>query len=196
MHRSIRPVLGLLAAVTLVAGLAAPSYADHVVVDDARGDLVKVVEGEVHTTPAPDARWGDLLLTTIRHTRDRIIVDVAFADLRPAGKRLQIWVDMKEPGGRFALLGITAAPGDRAGTTRLMWARGGDIACRVQHAINYDDDDVHASLPTRCLGHPHALRFRVLSEQSRRSRTLAWIDNGLTTRRIWSRVWTAPVAAG
>jgi hypothetical protein len=65
----------------------------------------------------------------------------------------------------------------------------------VRHRIDYADDVVRVSVSRRCLDTPRVVRFRLLSEQVRRSWSYAWLDNGLAVS-FGDRRWTRWLARG
>ncbi len=198
MNVSLRPAPRA-AAVMLVAAVVwlsvPPAHAEHLRVADARGDMIKVEEGGTNPRPAPGATIGDIVRSTFRHTRHRVVVRVRFADLAPTGKRLNLWVDLRDENRRLRTLGVVATRRDRDGHTILMTRHGSDIRCRVGHRIDYGANVIRASVPRRCLGTPRTVQFRVLSEHVRHSWAYAYLDNGLS-EDFENRGWTAPLRRG
>jgi hypothetical protein len=193
-----RPFLRVATAALALAviGLSGPAaHAERLGVADPRGDMTKVDEGGTDPRPAPAATNGDIVRSTFRHTDHRVVVRVRFADLRPTGKRLNLWVDLRDESGRLRTLGVEATRRDRDGHVILMTRRGVDVPCRVAHRIDYRANVVRASVPRRCLGTPRTVEFRVLSEHVRRSWAYAYLDNGLSTN-LDDRSWTAPLRRG
>jgi hypothetical protein len=180
-------VLGL----TLSAG---PAAAERVTVADRRGDVLKVEEGATSGEPAPGSTF-DVWRSTFAHTPERVVARVRFDDLRPTGKRLRVWVNLRDGRGRTHHVGVEAVPGDRSGTAWLMGDRGRDLPCRVRHRIDYADDVVRVSLPRTCLGSPRVLRFGVLTEHVRRTWRYAWLDDGLSPT-VGQVTWTRRLGAG
>lgn len=175
------------AAVTVVG--AQPSYAESVTVRDARGDMWKIEEGSHEPDRAPGARLGDLVRTTARHGTTALVVRARFAELQRTGRRLTLWVELRDDTGRRTHLGVRATRRDRSGETILMTGRGRDIACDVDHRIDYRGDRIRVRVPRQCLGDPRTVRLRVASEQVRRSWAYAWLDNGLGDS-MEDRSWT------
>jgi hypothetical protein len=198
MHSSARPALRVAAAALAVAlaPMSAPSAsAARLTVADARGDMVKVDEGGGNPRPAPGATIGDAVRTTFRHTDHRVVVRVRFAELARTGKRLNLWVELRDETRHTTTLGVEATRADRDGHPILMTNRGRDIDCAVAHRINYRRDVIRASVPRRCLGRPESVKFRVLTEHVRRSWAYAYLDNALS-RNLDDRSWTDPVPRG
>ena len=193
-----RPALRLATAVlagALVPLSAPAALAAHLTVTDPAGDMTKVEEGGGNPQPAPGATVGDAVRSTFRHTDHRVVVRVRFADLARTGKRLNLWVDLRDGSGRTTILGVEATRADRDGHPILMNDRGRDIACAVRHRISYRDDYIRAAVPRRCLGNPAALKFRVLTEHVRRSWAYAYLDNALS-QDLEDRSWTPLVPRG
>ena len=182
---------GTAAALTLSAG---PAAAERVTVVDRRGDVLKVEEGATSGVPAPDSTF-DVWRSTFAHTTDRVVVRVLFDDLRRTGKRLQVWVNLRDGRGRTSYVGVEAVPGQRTGSAWLMGGRGQARPCRVRHRIDYARDVVRVSLPRTCVGSPRALRFGLLTEHVRRTWRYAWLDDGLSPT-VGPVEWTRRLAAG
>lgn len=179
------------AAATLAVPLVAvPAAAQEVTVRDARGDMIRVEEGGSDPHPAPRATIGDVMKTTFRHTDRRVIVRTKLVALEPTGRRFNVWVDVQNGARRSWFVGVEATRRDREGHTIFMTERGNDVACVVQHRINYDQNVVRVSVPRRCLDTPRLVRFRLLTEHVRRTWDYAWLDNGLAVSmddRHWTR---------
>jgi hypothetical protein len=198
MNGPARPALRVAAAAVAVAlvPLSAPAAsAARLTVADARGDMIKVEEGGGNPRPAPGATIGDAVRSTFRHTDRRVVVRVEFADLAPVGRRLNLWVDLRDETGHTSILGVEATRADRDGHPILMTNRGRDIACSVTHRISYRRDVIRASVPRRCLGNPASVRFSVLTEHVRRSWADAYLDNALG-ESLEHRSWSDPVRRG
>jgi hypothetical protein len=198
MNVSARPALRVVVAgvvVALVPLSASSASASRLTMTDARGDMIKVEEGGGDPRPAPGAAIGDAVRTTFRHTDRRVVVRVRFAELAPTGKRLNLWVDLRDETGHTTILGVEATRADRDGHPILMTDRGRDIECAVAHRISYRRDVIRASVPRRCLGDPESVEFRALTEHVRRSWAYAFLDNALS-RNLDDRSWTEPVRRG
>jgi hypothetical protein len=195
MKSTIRRLAVLATALACVAVTVPPGYAQRLTVPDARGDMAKIEEGATVTVPAPGATNGDIVRTRFGHTDHRVRVNVRFAELAPTGRRLRLWVDVRDGRGRTSTLGVLASRRDRDGHTLLMTARGRDVPCRIWHRIDYRENSVRVGLPRRCLGSPTVVQFSVLSEHVRRDWAYAWLDNGLG-REINDVTWTRRLRRG
>ena len=171
------PRLAALAAAVALPLVALPAAAEDVTVRDARGDMIKVEEGGGNPQPAPGAAVGDAVRTTFRHTDRQVVVRTKLGARRT-------WI-----------VGVEATRRDRNGHTIFMTGRGVDVRCALQHRINYVNDVVRVSVPTRCLATPRVVRFRLLTEHVRRSWSHAWLDNGLAVP-INDRHWTQWLGRG
>lgn len=186
----------LLVAAVLAALLPSSALAASLTVRDATGDMWTLEEGATRGEPAPDARIGDFVRTTVRHTASRVVVRTRFVELAPVGRRFTLWVGMRSGDGRETTLGVRATRGDRDGFTILMNAHGKDIRCDVRHRISYSRHLVRAVVPRACLGDPSSLRFTVLSEQWGRRLFFSNLDDGLTPRQPGRIHWSSPVRSG
>lgn len=189
--RFVAVVVGAAVGLTLAAG---PAAADRLGVADRHGDVIKVEEGATSGEPAPGSSF-DVWRTTFAHTADRVVVRVRFDDLRRTGKRLQVWVNLRDGRGRTNTVGVEATPDHRSGTAWLMGERGQDRPCRIRHRIRYAHDVVRVSLPRTCVGSPRVLRFGLLTEHVRRTWRYAWLDDGLSPT-VGPIEWTRRLAAG
>ena len=186
----LRRAACLAAAVVMLPALASPALAASTTVDDARGDMVRVLEGGAQPTPTPRARLGDFVRTTFRQTAHRVFVHARFVDLARTGKRFTVWVDLRDQDHHKTTLGIQATRSDRAGTAFLMTGRGRDIACSMRLKISYSRNTVRVGIPRSCVDDPRFLQFRALSEEVRRTWKHAWLDNALSLgvdKRFWTR---------
>jgi hypothetical protein len=182
--------LAAAAAALALPLVAVPAAGAEVTVRDARGDMIRVEEGGVDPQPAPGATIGDVVRTTFRHTDTQVVVRTRLAALERTGRRFTAWVDLQDGARRTWTVGVEATRRDRGGHTLLMTANGRKIDCAVRHRISYADDLVRLAVPTRCLGTPQVVRFRLLTEHVRRSWDYAWLDNGLAVAfgdRRWTR---------
>jgi hypothetical protein len=173
--------LAAVAAVVVLSLVAVPAAAQKVTARDARGDMIRVQEGGSDPRPAPRAMIGDVERTSFRYLDRRVVVRTELAALQRTGRRLTVW-----------FVGVEATRRDRNGHVIFITAaRGRDVRCGgVRHRVDYADDVVRVSVPTRCLGRPHVVRFRLATEHVRRSWAYAWLDNGLavaTGDRQWTR---------
>ncbi|HEX4978350.1 MAG TPA: hypothetical protein VFV40_10840 [Nocardioides sp.] len=195
MRTGLRGLVGVTtgAAVVLTLG-AGPASAERVTVVDRRGDVLKVEEGATSGVPAPGSTF-DVWRSSFDHTADRVAARVRFDDLRPTGKRLKVWVSLRDGRGRIHYVGVEAVPGDRGGSASLMGNAGQDRPCKIRHRIDYARDAVRVSLPSACVGSPRVLRFGVLTEHVRRSWRYAWLDDALSPT-VGKVTWTRPLAAG
>jgi len=192
--RSSRLVAGVAGAAVALTLSAGPAAAERMTVADRRGDVLRVEEGATSGLPAPGSTF-DVWRSTFAHTRDRVVVRVLFDDLRPTGKRLQVWVNLQDGRGRTHHVGVAGVPGNRGGTAWLMGDRGQDRPCRIRHRIDYGRDVVRVSLPRTCLGSPRVLRFGLLTEHVRRTWRYAWLDDGLSPT-VGPVEWTRRLGAG
>jgi hypothetical protein len=183
--------LAAVAAVVVLSLVAVPAAAQKVTARDARGDMIRVQEGGSDPRPAPRAMIGDVERTSFRYLDRRVVVRTELAALQRTGRRLTVWVDVQNGARRTWFVGVQATGRDRNGHTIFITARGRDVRCGgVRHRVDYADDVVRVSVPTRCLGRPHVVRFRLATEHVRRSWAYAWLDNGLavaTGDRQWTR---------
>jgi len=178
------------AALALVPALAAPAVAGSRVVLDARDDVVRVDEGGGNPTPAPGSSNADFLTTTFTQTATRVVIKAEFTDLRRTGRRLTVWVDMRDPDHHRTTAGVVATRHDREGRAFLMTGRGRDIACPTRLKVSYSRNTVRVGFPRSCVGDPRFLQFRALSEEVRRTWKHAYLDNALSLgvgKRFWTR---------
>jgi hypothetical protein len=183
-------------ATVAVLPLVAPSaFAAKLTLHDARHDMWVIEEGSTEPDPAPGARIGDFVHTTFRHADRRVVIRSKFLELKRTGKRFVVWVDMRDQNGTETIAGVRTSPRNRAGRTLLFTSRGRDIPCNVQHRVNYARNVVWIGIPRRCLNTPRWLRFRELSEYSRRSLRFARVDDPNTAGPP-SVAWTPRVRRG
>lgn len=192
---SLRRAAVVFVAVVTSLLVAPPALGDDVSVQDARGDMWFIVEGSTDPDPAPGARIGDFVRSTFRHAQSRVIVRSKFAELERTGRRFTMWTDLQAGNGKEWFAGVQMTPRDRNGSTTIFTGTGADIACNLNHRVNYRKNTVRLSIPRRCLNTPRTLRFGQLSEFSKRSLRFARLDNALS-RQVSRRTWTGWVRHG
>jgi hypothetical protein len=171
----------------------APAQAAAFTVEDSRGDMIKVQEGATEGVPAPGATIADFKRTAFRHKDRVVIVRASFVDLARTGRRLTLWVDIRNDSGRHFTVGVQADRDDWTGRT-LFLTRSGD-KCTIRHHIDYRANIIRVAVPRRCLDRPRTVAFRVLSEHVRRSWNYSLLDNGLA-ESMEDRSWTRPLRRG
>ncbi|HET6936989.1 MAG TPA: CPBP family intramembrane glutamic endopeptidase [Nocardioides sp.] len=183
-------------AAVAVLPVAAPSaVAAELTLNDASHDMWVIEEGSTQPAPAPGATIGDFVRTTFRHGDRLVVIKSSFLELTRTGKRLTMWVEMRDQSGTRTTAAVRTSPGNRAGRTLLFTSHGQDIPCNVRHRVNYQRNVIRLVIPRRCLDTPRWLRFRELSEYSGRSLRFADLDDPSTTGPP-SPAWTAPVRHG
>ena len=198
MSRRVVPALRVVAvaAVLTLVALAlgqAPAQAAAATVEDARGDMLKVAEGATEGAPAPGATIADFKRTTFRYKDRAVVVRAHFVELAREGRRLTLWVDMRNDSGRHFTVGVQAGRGDWTGHTLFLTRRGDE--CAMRHRIDYAANTIRVVIPRRCLDRPHTVAFRVYSEHVRRSWNFSLLDNGLADN-MDDRSWTRPLRRG
>ena len=171
----------------------APAHAAAATVEDARGDMIKVQEGATEGAPAPGATIADFKRTTFRHKDRVVVVRAEFVDLARTGRRLTLWVDIRNDSGRHFTVGVQADRADWTGRTLFLTRRGDD--CALRHRIDYRANTIRVAVPRRCLDRPRTVAFRVLSEHVRRSWNYSLLDNGLADS-MEDPSWTRPLRRG
>lgn len=149
------------AVAAALLGIAGPASAGELSRVDAAGD----VQRYEMTSDGPDfpgtvesaRRGGDLRRFTVHHGLKRVTVVMRFRELT---RRPPVQVFMArftygaERGRGYAEALVTATRENPAGRAQLT---SGD--CRVDHRIDYRDNRVRISFPTRCIGTPPWVRI-------------------------------------
>ena len=188
-------VVALGTAVALV-GLTlgqVPAHAAAATVEDARGDMIKVQEGATEGDPAPGATIADFKRTTFRHLDRVVVVHAQFVELAREGRRLTLWVNIRNDSGRYFTVGVQADRDDWTGHTLFLTRRGDE--CAMRHRIDYAENRIRVAIPRRCLDRPRTVAFRVYSEHVRHSWNYSLLDNGLADN-MDDRSWTRPLRRG
>lgn len=183
------------AVIAVLPLIATPAFAARVVVHDGRGDVWKVEEGGTEGIPAPRATIGDFVRTNFVHTNTRIRVKAKFVQLERTGRRLVLWVDMRDQDGKKTIAGVRAGRGNRDGSALLLTNRGRDIDCNIRHSIDYKENTVRVGFPRQCIDSPRYLRFRAMSEHIRRDWAYAYLDNP-HNNQAFSSNWSQKVRRG
>jgi len=195
MSGRVGPVFRVIAVGTALAlgGLAvgqAPAQAAAATVQDTSGDMIKVAEGATEGDPAPGATIADFTRTRFRHRDHLVVVRAEFVDLARTGRRLTLWVNIRNDSGRYFTVGVQADRADWTGHTLFLTRRGDD--CAMRHQIDYAENSIRVVIPRRCLDRPRTVAFRVYSEHVRHSWNYSLLDNGLH-EDMDDRSWTTPL---
>lgn len=135
------------------AGLASAQRWVHA---DPSGDAVTLIDDESTPTVAPDQKQGDVVQTTISHTRTKVVIRVrmravprddwmAFGVVRTPRATFDL-MQMKLGGGRH--FAITKGDGDR------------DVRCAAKSS-RIDRTALVFTVPRSCLGNPRWIRAGV-----------------------------------
>ncbi len=161
MSRSIPSAVLAVLALTLAA---APASAARLVTHDGTGDVYEKGDGEVYAEVGTRTN-ADVVGSALRHTDRRVHASVRYADLVAGDDRVITPVRVHASTGKTYVLRVSAGPGEREGTARLLrytgtGARTVRVACPgLQHSVSYADDLVSVSVPRGCLGSPAWVRY-------------------------------------
>src|SRR4051794_26092668 len=106
MHTLARRTAAVGAAVAVLPVAGQPAIAAELTLDDARHDMWVIEEGSPRPDPAPAARIGDFVRTTFRHGKHRVVIKSSFLELKRTGKRLTVWVDIRDQNGTKTTAGV------------------------------------------------------------------------------------------
>ena len=163
MNRSIAATL---AAITVLVPVATPwpASAARILTADSTGDVwSRSADGVL--SEAGSRISTDVVASAVRNTDRRVHASVRYDDLAATSDRVVTPVRIQASTGRTYLLRVTAGPGDRDGTGRLVryTGRGAEtvrVACEgLRHSVSYAEDLVAVSVPRRCLGKPTWVRY-------------------------------------
>lgn len=162
-------VAGVATLATLAA--VAPASAARLHTPDGTGDTYEKGDGAIFSE-AGSRTNTDVVGSAVRHTLDRVNASVRYVDLVRNDDRIVTPVRVHASNGKTYLLRVTAGPGDRDGTARLVRYTGNGaetvrVACSgVRYSISYADDLVAMNVPRSCLGNP------------------SWVEYGGTVRTV------------
>ena len=159
MHLLTRAAITLTIAACGTAGLSSTAYAEKVVHDDPRGDVLSIPLGDnTEPVPAPEETDGDIVRTVVDHRLRKVILTVRFAELRRVGPvmhyiplvtneslRRNIWVrpDAEHPQGQVVF---------STGSDRIVRCAG------LERRIDYTANTLRLEIPRSCLSAPRWVR--------------------------------------
>jgi hypothetical protein len=155
----------------VLGAAAAPASAARVLTPDSSGDTWSRGTDGVFSEAGSRVNT-DVVASAVRHTMQRVNASVRYDDLVRSTDHVVTPVRVHASNGRTYLLRVTAGPGDRDGTARLVrytgtGAQTARVACSgLRHSISYADDLVAVNVPRSCLGNP------------------AWVQYGGTVRTV------------
>lgn len=155
-----------LATIATIATVTAtgPASAARLHTPDEAGDTYERV-APLTFEPAGSRTNTDVVGSSVRHTLGRVNSSVRYSDLVRNDDRIVTPVRIHASNGKTYLMRVTAGPGDRDGTARLVryTGRGFEtvrVACKdVRFSISYADDLVAMNVPRSCLGHPSWVEY-------------------------------------
>lgn len=205
MYPLVRRALGAACAVTvtlgLTAGLAPSAYAEKLVREDARRDVIRfgISSGDESSIQrAPRAADPDIVRVTIDHRERFLLIRTRYAGLERRLGRLDLAVIRTSAGKRFEAGSWVNKRGKWQGETGLGTGPAGkDVACAgLRHHFDYAANVATWSIPRSCLGRPRWVRVGVggsrgsfasvtfIDEAFRNGADLEATDLALS-RRIW-----------
>ncbi|MBD3926596.1 hypothetical protein IEZ26_18395 [Nocardioides cavernae] len=157
MNRLTTRLAAVLVPVVLLAPAAA--HAEKVVVEDAAGDVVRLVDDMDldGSLPAPDYAGVDVVRTAVAHGANRLRVSVRFGALQRDPFQLTV-VRVRTPDGSFDV--VVERLGGKPITSI---GRGSKVVdCRgLKAKVDLGADTVTTSLPASCLGDPRWVQVGV-----------------------------------
>ena len=192
LRRLLVPVL---AASALTLGAPLTAHAATLNLDDARGDVHRLVDGPTgeEFERAVGERRADILRTTIRHTRGALVVRTKLLELRREGN-IAMAMRLRTNDGTYREGGVQASRriGWR-GQSSLMGRRARAVECATEHNLDYAKDVITLRIPRSCMSDPRWVQATVVSLSFSRRQFL--VDNP-HNERVGFRVWSSRIRRG
>lgn len=175
--------------ITTGLGLALASALAGVLVPTAAHATTQTVQDAAETSESRT----DILSTTVRHSRSRVVVRVRFDDLRRrnrAGLSTYVDVDRDRRGPEYVLnTGLAAGTDYRLSRVRRWQATGDPLQCEHSLRLRWVDDVAVVRVSRECLRDPSSVRVSVLMTDLYDG-VNAVVDWSPATRRFGT--WLAP----
>lgn len=124
---------------------------------DAVADMWSSPVGALTYTAAPQHVEGDIVAIRVIHALRKVRIRIRLRELTTTSNgnfhRIAVKSDR-----RFRYLAVDALPGHWEGTVQMTGSAGRPVACAVRHRIDYDLNQIHLTVPRRCLGKPSWVR--------------------------------------
>lgn len=202
MSPLVRRALGAACAATvtlsLAAGLAPSAYAEKLVREDARRDVVKATQTDAGETlqPAPRTTDPDIVRVAIDHRARVVLIRTKYAALDRRVVRIDALDIRTSAGKRFMAQSFVMKRGKWQGATSLGTGTA-EVDCPgMRHRFDYEANVATWSIPRSCLGRPRWVRLGVgmgrgpwsgpaFIDDAFRKGTNPDNENLVLSRRIW-----------
>jgi hypothetical protein len=167
MNPLVRRALGTACAATVTLSLAvalAPSaYAEKVVHQDARRDVVKATQTDAGETlrPAPRAADPDIVRVAIDHRAKVVLIRTKYAAVDRRILRIDALEIRTSAGKRFEAGSFVQQRGRWQGRTSLGTATAEVDCTGLRHRFDYEANVTTWSIPRSCIGRPRWVRVGV-----------------------------------
>ena len=176
MRTPLRACLGLALTSALTVAVAGPVHAQSATYADPTGDVRTFVQDpEAEDAPIVDApsdtTEGDVVSSTLSHTKRTVRFRVSYADLTATPDSHGWLFELQGSNGQKREL-VVATEGKQTRGFAAMFRKGnGRQVCKgaIGRTVSYTDDDILVAFPRRCLETPAKVRVASVSY---------WIDNG------------------
>lgn len=167
MNPLVRRALGAACAATvtlsLAAGLAPSAYAEKLVRQDARHDVVKAAQSDAGETlqPAPRAADPDIVRVAIDHRARVVLIRTKYVALDRRLVRVDALEIRTSAGKRFMAQSVVLKRGKWQGATSIGTATA-EVDCGgLRHRFDYEANVATWSIPRSCIGRPRWVRLGV-----------------------------------
>ncbi|WP_154402669.1 hypothetical protein [Nocardioides speluncae] len=202
MNPLVRRALGAgcaaIVTLGLTAGVAPSAYAEKLVRDDARRDVVRAIESDAGETlqPAPRAADPDILRVAVDHRTTALLIRTKYAALDRRVVRTDALEIRTSAGKRFEALTFVHKRGQWQGRTAIGTGSAGVDCPGLRHRFDYEANVATWTIPRSCIGRPRWVRVGVgtgrgtwdgpfFIDDAFRKGIASYNENLVLSRRIW-----------
>lgn len=160
VRRALGAACATAVALGLTAGLAPAAYAEKLVRQDARHDVVKGTESDAGETlqPAPRATDPDIVRVAIEHRAKVVLIRTKYAALNRRILRIDALEIRTSAGKRFEAGSFVQKRGKWQGMTSF-GTGSAEVDCDgLRHRFDYEANVTTWSIPRSCIGRPRWIR--------------------------------------
>jgi hypothetical protein len=151
----------LVAAAAAVPLIPSAAQADTYRHSDVAGDVVSFTGASETPTPAPDRANGDVIASTVKHTRTKVIAQMTYRDLANADGFNGHFFRIKSNKMRRDVTVVTAS-GIKPQVV-VTKPNGKKATCNVKRSVDYSLHTVTVTVPRSCLGNPRWVKVGMAS---------------------------------
>ncbi|SDT13689.1 hypothetical protein SAMN04488570_3629 [Nocardioides scoriae] len=166
MRTPLLACLGLALTSALTVTAAGPVQARSTTSTDPTGDVRTFVldetaeDGPIADSPS-DTSEGDVVSSTLSHTRRSVRVRISYAELTSTPDSHGWYFEFRGSNGQKRVVEVATQGGQTKGYARMYRKGNGRQVCKraIGRTVSYRDDDVLVTFPRRCMETPAQVRM-------------------------------------